>query len=247
WGFGALTWEGAGKEVRIPLAFRPEALAAPLVLSGAGASGELAIPLEFGYTGPFFARVEGLAVPQIVMGEVSDDPLDFYTFLENDAALPDHVRRYRITVPGGTRYLRVAAATLDEGAEDDIDLYVFCPERSCADGNEGYASTTTGAVEFVDIYEPLPGEYVIDIHGFETDDVVGGPGARFEMGTWLIAAAGGAGAPTVAVPAGATVGGGAEARLAWAGLEPGLSHLGLVVFSDGERDLGDTLVEIFSE
>lgn len=244
WGFGSLTWSTAGTKVRMPLAIRTEALAAPPVVVGTGASGSLRMPVEFGYAGAFSARVEGLVAPQVYTGFVTDDPLDLYTVLADDGALPDHVRRFRITLPAGGRFLRIALAGSDEGATDDIDLYVICPSGVCPDGSTVLSSTTTGAVEFVDILDPAAGEYVIDVHGFKPDNDAGGPGANFELGIWLIRGPG-KGSPEVTTPATAAVGASAEVQLDWAGLELDLPHLGMVVFSDGEREIGDTLVEIY--
>jgi hypothetical protein len=247
WGFGSLTWTADGTNVRIPLAIRPEALAAPAVVSGAGESGTAQYAVGFGYAGAFTVRTAGLAAPDVFPGFVTDDPLNLYSIQTDDSALPDHTRRFRVPVPAGTAYLRIAVAGLDEGATDDLDLYVFCPAGLCPDGNELLASTSATSVEVIDILAPPPGEYVIDVHGYETDDVAGGDGANFEMGTWIVGATGGEGALASAAPGIASVGGTGEVVLDWQGLAPGQLYLGLVTHGDGERDLGQTLVEIVSD
>ncbi len=164
--------------------------------SGAGeTTGSTTFDVEFGYNGAYTAQVSALVAPLTVTGLVTDDPLNLYTLQRDDSALPDHVRRWRVTVPSGTRYLRVALASLDEGSTDDLDLYLQCPDGECPDGDRGAGERHRGALrDHRHPARPPAGEYVIDVHGYQTDDVVGGPGANFEAGMWAIGDSGGAGA-----------------------------------------------------
>lgn len=246
WGFGSITWNGDGRTVRVPLAVRPWWLAAPDLASGSGTSGTAQFEVQFGYSGSFTVHADGLAGPEIYSGFVTDDPLNLYAILEDDNTLPDHVHRLRINVPEGTRYLRIGLAGSDEGATDDLDLYVFCPDELCPNGGSYIASATLDPAEVVDILDPAPGEYVIDVHGYETDDVVAGPGANFEIGVWTVRSAGLSDFTATATTT-ASVGETVPVNLAWQGLEPGQVYLGLVTHGDGERLLGYTLVEIIAE
>jgi subtilisin family serine protease len=247
WGFGALTWVNGAQAVRSPVAVLPAALAAPDAVSGTGAGGEATLEVRFGYAGTFGVGTAGLFAPALFTGQVLDDPLDFYYVLDDDAALPDHVRRFRITVPAGARYLRVALDGTDDGALDDLDLYLLCPGGLCPGGTEGLGSTGDGAREFIDIVAPDGGEYVIDVHGFETDEVTGGTGANFAVRAWVVTDDGGLGALQATAPAAATVGGTGEVTASWTGLPAGDVYLGLLRYDDGAAILGETLLEVVVE
>ena len=132
----------------------------------------------------------GLAAPARFQGFVTDDPLDLYTIYADDNAVPDHIRRFRITVAAGHALpARGVTASTDAGAGDDLDLYLLCPDAGrCPNGSEVLASNEFNtADEVIDILDPAPGEYVIDVHGYDTDETAGGPGANFEVGVWTLA------------------------------------------------------------
>lgn len=243
WGFGAIIWNSTERSVRVPLAVRPVPLGVPGFVSASGTGGSTQFDVQFGYDGLHTVRAAGLAVPSAFSGYVTDDPLNFYT-VQTDAALPDHIRRFRINVPEGTRYLRVGLIGVDAGAKDDLDLYLQCPDDLCPDGSDLLASAYSESPEIIDILDPAPGEYVIDVHGFATDETVGGPGANFEVGVWVIERDAGAGGFTASTPGTATVGTSTPVTLSWQGLEAGSTYLGLVTHGDGARILGETLVQI---
>lgn len=247
WGYGAVTWSSAEAAVRMPLAVKPEALAVPAAVNATGAEGSTSYAVDFGYDGTFAVTAAGLAAAEVRSDHVTDDPLNLYAPLDDDAALPDHVRRFRVVVPEGTAYLRIAIAATDEGATDDIDLYVACPASLCPDGSAVLAAASTRADEYLDILDPPPGEYVIDVHGYETDETVGGPGASFELGTWMVSEAGGAGSFAAAATGSASLGAQGQVALAWQGLEPDVTYLGIVSHDDGEQVLARTLVEILGQ
>jgi hypothetical protein len=243
--FGSLTWTGGGHVVRSPVAVAPAAIGVEGAVAGHDITGNTTIHVDFGYDGDYVALASGLALPQSLTGYVTDDPLDFWYLQSDDSALPDHISRHRITVPAGTRYLRVALASTDAGSSDDLDLYLQCPGGSCPGGVVALSSATDSATEVIDLINPAPGEYVIDVHGYQTDEIVGGPGANYELGVWTVSDAPGPGGfAVVAAPAAATVGGSGEVTLGWEGLDPGELYLGLVTHGDGEHELALTLVEI---
>jgi subtilisin family serine protease len=246
WNEGSLTWVSGERQVRSPLVVAPAPFAAPAAVSASGASGTASLDVAFGYDGSYAATAIGLGAPARFQGNVIDDPLSLYTIYEDDAAIPDYIRRFRITVAAGTRYLRVATAPLDEGARDDIDLYLLCPDGQCPDDSEVLASDAADtADEVIDILEPAPGEYVIDVHGYETDETVGGPGANFELGVWQLAEGAGEGSFAVqSAPAAAETGATGTVSLGWQGLQANEIYMGLVTHSSDSQVLGYTLVEV---
>ncbi len=248
WNEGALTWVGGQQQVRSPLVVAPASFAAAAGVATSGITGTAGISVDFGYQGSYSATAVGLAPATRFQGFVTDDPLNLYTVYDDDSAIPDHIRRFRVTVATGTRYLRVVTASTDAGAHDDIDLYLRCPGDACPGGNALLASNAFDTSdEVLDILDPAPGEYVIDVHGYETDETTGGPGANFELGVWMLASASGEGSFAVtSAPAAAGVGESDEVTVGWQGLAPAGDYLGLVTHSDGGRELGHTLVEVIT-
>jgi len=249
WGFGAVTWQAGEQAVRSPVAVLPAALGAPGEASGTGADGATSVEVLFGYTGDYNATTTGLFAPALYGGNVLEDPValpvETWLYITDDTALPDHWRRFRITVPEGARYLRVALDGTDEGALDDLDLYLQCPADDCPGG--GYlASTAEGAQEVLDILNPAAGEYIVDVHGYTVDDVTGGVGANFAVRAWTVQDGGGIG--DVQVGAGdATFGATGNVAVSWSGLPAGEVYLGLIGHDNGERELALTLLEVVAE
>ncbi len=247
WEFGSLTWVSGSQQVRSPVAVRTAALGAPALVTGTGITGQTGFEVQFGYDGSYGVAADGLAAPLTFTGLVLDDPLGVYTIIADDGALPDHIRRFHITVPAGTSYLRVALSGSDAGSADDLDLYLLCPDNLCPDGTEGLASAGAAAEEAIDILHPDAGEYVVDVHGFETDETVGGPGANFALRAWTVGGQAGEGNLQVSAPGAASVGGSGEVLVSWQDLAPGEVYLGLITHDNGERELGQTLVEVDSK
>jgi hypothetical protein len=109
--------------------------------------------------------------------------------------------------------------------------------------------------EQVDLPFPVAGRYVVDIHGYETDEVNGGPGANTSLYVWAFGDNDNQGnlligeAP-VSVSAGST----ATLTADWNGLAPalylgGVSHIGRdgngdLITTDLNGDVQITLIDI---
>jgi len=245
WNVGTLTWSGASAQVTSPILVAPGRIAVPDSVTGEGVTGDTRFTVAFGYTGTYSAATLGLTAPLIFDGVVTDDPLNLYTLQPEDSALPDHIRRFRVNVPAGTRYLRLAAGTTTGNAADDIDLYALCPEEACPGGGSQVYSATESGFEVIDLVDPPPGEYAIDVHGYEISGGLGGPGAAFEVGVWSVGSGAGTGSFSVlGAPASATLGATGEVRVGWQDLAPGELYLGLVSHGDEQAEIGLTLVEV---
>ncbi len=183
WRFGSLTWSDDTHSVYSTIAIRPISVTAPAEETRSGASGSLAsgslnFPVEFGYTGAYNAGVHGLRLPLVLDGFVDNDPAKTFSFRTSSG-----VTAHLIDVPVEQAYLRFALFdTLTDG-DDDLDMYVYyCPDNiNCTKiGDSGEA---TSQEEF-NVLLPAAGRYAVLIHGFETDQLSGGPGANYTLLGW---------------------------------------------------------------
>jgi hypothetical protein len=240
WTFGSLTWSDGSHAVRSPIAIKPTQISAPEEISGTGTSGTASYEVTFGYSGPFETPVHGLFPAEVTHDTVVDDPdSNIVSALENDVGVND----YTISVPAGTRHLRISLfdETVD-GATDDIDLYLYPPGEDPFDNGE-FSHLSGGATseEQIDVPAPEAGDWTLIVHGFETD----GADAVFDLFTWLVGDAD-AGNLTVTGPPSAILGETAEITVAWSGLAPATRYLGIVGYSDGVDEFGGTIVSIVS-
>jgi subtilisin family serine protease len=236
WTFGSLTWSDGLHAVRSPIAVRPVALAFPQEVSGEGTEGSLEYEVQFGYTGPFGTSVRGLEPAIKTEDTVVDDPAsDIAVALETGVGF----NAYPISVPAGTRHLRVALFDEFTDGEDDLDLYLFAPDDALEVENIFDLSGSPTSAEQIDVADPEAGDWTLVVHGWETD----GPEAVFTLFTWLVGATD-AGNLTVTAPATATVGETGTIQLNWAGLEAETKYLGNVDYNDGTNVIGSTFVAI---
>src|SRR5690606_14147147 len=110
------------------------------------------------------------ATRSLLTNTVADDPDNAYVFVPpaSGTTLPASVRRIPVEVPEGTLLLRVALYNEDTSGDDDLDLYLYrCPGRTtCVDE---MADGQDDSNESIAIIDPPPGEYYVDVHGFETE------------------------------------------------------------------------------
>lgn len=254
WQFGALTWSSGATSVRSPLAIKALRFAAPIVVTGSGAEGSLDVILKSGYTGTYRATLSGLEAANegqpenlraaLTDATVAEDPTDSYSFVQpGSGSLPASVRRLPIIVPDGTRYLRVALFNEARNGNADLDLYLYaCPGfGECIE--EATPSQNADSEEVINLIPAegqsfvTPGEYYVDVHGFDTD----GGSATFNLLVWTVGAD--RANATLTAPGSLGTGGPASVGLSWQGLSPGL-HLGLISHSDGDITFGQTVIEV---
>jgi hypothetical protein len=183
WSFGRLSWSDGTRTVASPVAVQPVLLRAPDEIALVGEIGEGDLPVDFGYDGDYFATVHGLHAPffHIVDGFVDDDVTNNFSF-RTDSGVEAHY----MTVDPGDLFMRVALFDDLTDGQDDLDLYLFyCTTAdSCTQvGQSGSFSSD----ETIDMLLPAPGLYAVLVHGFETDQVAGGPGANYELMAWAFA------------------------------------------------------------
>ncbi len=178
WRSGSMTWQSAEHSVRSVLAVRPVSILAPGEITTFGGTGSLSFNVEFGYTGSYEPRIHGLRLPLVINGFVDNDPTRLFTFRGVNG-----VTSHLIDVPESQLYLRFALFDALTDGDDDLDMYVYY----CVDGvscsRVGLSGEETSN-ERVDIAYPAAGRYAVLIHGYETDEINGGPGSNYQLLAW---------------------------------------------------------------
>ena len=226
WRFGSLTWDSSSHSVYSALAIRPISVTAPAEVTDFGASGTLVFPVEFGYTGAYTPGVHGLRLPLVVLRDdgsqnfVDDDPTKTFSFRTTNG-----VTAHLIDVPADEAYLRFALFdTLTDG-NDDLDLYVyFCADNiNCVKIGESGEPTSNEEVNFL---LPAGGRYAVLVHGFATDNVIGGRGARYTLLAWSFGLVDDQGNMTTSGPAFVNAGTTENVTVSWSGLLADTIYLG---------------------
>ncbi len=232
--FGKLTWMSPKHTVSSVLAIRPQAIKAPVRVVGTGTDGSAAITLTTGYNGTLDTTVGGLVLPTISQATLKNPT--GASFPTTAPKVNDHVAKFTIVVPAGTKHLRLATYDADYPAGTDIDLHVYPAGSSTRIA----ASTGDTAQERVDIASPS-GSYdvYVDLFAGAAEQVV-------SLNHWLVGdtAAGNLTATPASQPA--TVAGEVTVTATWSGLEAGKHYLGRLAYSDGTAVRGSTLVEVNS-
>ena len=220
WRFGSLAWTGAGRSVYSSIAIRPISVTAPAEITSFGESGALSFPVEFGYTGSYSPGVHGLRLPLVISGFVDNDPTKTFSFRTGNG-----VTAHLIDVPDSQAYLRFALFDALTDGDDDLDMYVYF----CADNVDcvliGESGNPTSDEEF-DVLLPTAGRYAILIHGFETDEVAGGPGANYSLLAWSFGLLDDQGNMSASGPAFVNAGTTETVTVNWGGLSPDTIYLG---------------------
>lgn len=220
WRFGSLTWTDDTHAVRSVLAVRPTSLNAPAEILAHGASGTFSFPVEFGYTGTYTPQVHGLVPAFLSQATIEEDPGRTFTFRAGNG-----VNVHTLDLPAGQAYLRFALFDEFTDGEDDLDMYVrYCPDLNhCRKIAESGEPTSR---EQVNVLLPGAGRYEVFIHGFDTDDVAGGPGARYVLFTWFFGLDDDRGNLTATAPSSVVAGTTADVTMTWNGLAPDTRYLG---------------------
>ena len=244
WTFGELAWRSATHNVESPIAVQVATLRAAPEIFLSGRQGTTTLPVGFGFSGGYAATPHGLRPPtldangQVPRGFVDDDPTNTFTFREGNG-----VTRHDLVVPAGQLLLRVALFDDFTDGQDDLDLFLFF----CPSNNECFQlakSDDETSDEQIDIFQPAAGSYVLLVHGFETDQVAGGPGANYSLFTWAVGGNDVVGNFGVTGPTTVANGDRAELQVQWSGLEPGSRYLGAISHTTPLGLYGATVVNV---
>ncbi|MEX2126490.1 MAG: S8 family serine peptidase [Woeseia sp.] len=238
WRFGSLTWVGDDRSVRSVLAVRPTSVNAPAEVQSAGASGTIDFPVEFGYSGSYSPGVHGLRAPLVIDAFVAEDPTKTFTFRTTNG-----VTAHLIDVPADQAYLRFALFDELTDGEDDLDMYVYyCPDSvNCTKIGESGEPTSR---EQFNVLLPGAGRYAVLIHGFDTDNVAGGPGANYTLLGWAFGLLDDQGNMTANGPAFVNAGTTEAVSVSWSGLGAGTIYLGGISHNTPQGLVAITVVTI---
>jgi len=187
WSFGRLSWSDGEHTVASPIAVQPVFHRSPAEISLQGTSGTGVLPVDFGYTGNYFASVHGLHEPGLrAFGFVDDDPTNSF-----DPNLNNGITRHDFFLRPGELFMRVALFDELTDGNDDLDLYLYrcfsaaSPIATCTALGQSGGFTSQ---EQIDVFAPEAGNYAVIVHGFEPDQIAGGPGANYELFAWSFGA-----------------------------------------------------------
>jgi len=206
--------------VRSVVAVRPLSIDAPGEVTSFGGSGSVSFPVSFGYTGAYTPGVHGLRLPFVADGIVGQDPNRTFTPRNNSG-----VTAQSFFVEPDTLFVRFALFDELTDGNDDLDLYLYyCPPNiDCFKIGESGEATSR---EQIDIFQPLPGDYVVFVHGFETDPVAGGPGAVYTTLAWSVGLIDNPGNMSASGPGFVNAGATEDVTVNWSGLAPDNLYLG---------------------
>jgi hypothetical protein len=223
WQYGRLEWSDGTHRVGSPIVAQPVTMRSPADVILSGVSGSGVMHVDFGYDGAYVASVHGLYEPGLrQMGVVEDDTTNNFSFRFNNG-----VAAHFFDLEPGELFLRVSLFDdLTDGA-DDLDLYLYyCPTIStCTQVGQSGSFTSEEEIELV---EPLPGFYTVLVHGFETDQVAGGPGAAYELFAWSFGPGDDAGNLRITAPDMVAEGDRLDFDYEWGPLNAGTKYLGAI-------------------
>jgi subtilisin family serine protease len=243
WRFGSLIWSGGDHSVYSSIAVKPVSVTVPEEITGFGGTGSETFPVEFGYTGAYSPIVHGLRLPVIIPGFVDNDPTKTFTFRTGDG-----VTAHLIQVPADQMYLRFSLFDELTDGDDDLDLYLFYQPGQCNPLDfRGTQLTQSGgptAEEQVNVFRPAAGCYGALVHGFETDEVSGGPGSNYTMYAWAFGITDDQNNMTVSGPPFVTSGAIENVTVNWSNLTSNTIYFGGISHSSPTGFAGLTLITI---
>lgn len=239
WRFGSLTWSGTTHDVYTPIAVKPSSIAAPGEVTTFGGSGTASFEVEFGYAGSYSPGVHGLNLPVIVDGFVDNDPTKTFSFRTTNG-VTSHV----ISVPADQLYARFSLFDALTDGDDDLDMYVYyCGADGLSCVKLGESGEPTSQEQF-NIIRPAAGLYAVLIHGFQTDQTAGGPGANYQLLGWAIGINDDKGNMNASGPAFVGPGATADITVDWSGLLPDSKYLGGISHNTPQGLSGLTIITI---
>ncbi len=221
WRFGSLTWANQDHVVRSNVAVKPASIIAPAEIVSFGGTGSETFPVTFGYSGSYSLGVHGLNVPLIQDEFVDNDPTKTFT-RRTDNGVTEHA----LLVPQNQLFLRFSLFDALTDGDDDLDLYVYyCGLDGSACSRIGESGGPTSQEQF-NLYRPAAGVYGVYVHGFETDQVNGGPGSNYRLLAWSIGNIDDKGNMTATGPAFVSAGTTVDVTVSWSGLLSDTIYLG---------------------
>jgi subtilisin family serine protease len=232
--FGKLNWRSAKHVVSSTLAIRPLTVKAPVQVNGTGTSGSVQVPITAGYSGTLSTAVTGLTAATV--GEATLRNPGGVSFPTTNPTVNEHVAKFTVAVPAGTKHARFSTFDADYPAGTDLDVFVYKAGTTALLGS----STGGTAEEEVNLPAPAGGSYDVYVDLFS-----GAAEQAVKLNHWeLGAAAGNLTASPASQPV--TAAGQVSVTAAWSGLTAGTRYLGRLGYSDGADGSGSTIVRVDS-
>lgn len=239
WRFGSLTWSSASRDVYSPIAVKPTSISAPDEITTFGGTGTTSFEVEFGYAGGYSPGVHGLNLPVILDGFVDNDPTKTFSFRSTNG-----VTSHAISVPADQLYLRFSLFDALTDGDDDLDMYVYyCGADGTSCSKIGESGEPTSEEQF-NVFRPAAGLYNVLVHGFETDQVSGGPGANYQLLGWAIGINDDQGNMSASGPAFVNPGTTSDVTIDWSGLLSNTIYLGGISHNTPQGLSGLTIITI---
>jgi len=179
WRYGSIEWQSDSASVYSPVVVKPTSIVAPVEVESRGGTGTLSFEIQFGYSGAYAPQAHGLNLPLILDGYVDNDPDKTFSFRSGNG-----VTQHVISIPANQLYARFALFDRFTDGDDDLDMYVYyCGTDGASCTKIGESGEPTSEEQF-DIDRPAAGLYAVLVHGFETDELQGGPGANYQLYGW---------------------------------------------------------------
>ena len=221
WRYGSLEWLSDTTRVYSPIAVKPTSILAPNEVEGRGGTGNLSFDVQFGYSGAYAPRVHGLNLPLVLDGFVDNDPDKTFSFRSGNG-----VTQHVISIPANQLYARFALFDRFTDGDDDLDMYVYyCGTDGASCTKLGESGEPTSEEQF-DIERPAAGLYAVLVHGFETDEIQGGPGANYRLFGWAFGEIDDKGNLSASGPAFVSAGMTEPVTINWSGLVSNAIYLG---------------------
>ena len=239
WRFGSLTWSSATRDVYIPIAVKPASLSAPGEVTTFGGTGAQSFEVTFGYNGSYSPGVHGLNLPLIINGFVDNDPTKTFSFRAGEG-----VTQHAISVPPDQLYIRFSLFDALTDGDDDLDMYIYyCGSDTTNCIKIGESGGPTSEEQF-NVFRPAAGIYAVLVHGFETDQVSGGPGSNYQLLAWSLGINDDKGNMTASGPAFVAPGTTSDVTFDWSGLTSDTIYLGGISHNTPQGLSGLTVITI---
>jgi subtilisin family serine protease len=223
WQFGNVNWSDGTRSVNLPVAVQPVYIRAPRDIHLTAIDGADTLPVDFGYSGSYFAGVHGLNAPGFSeAGFVADDPGNNFSFRFDNG-----VEGHFFTLAPDELFLRVALFDALTDGNDDLDLYLYYCQTLSTCTEVGQSGSFTSEEE-VDVLLPEPGLYAALVHGYQTDEISGGAGSNYTIKAWSFGVDDAQGNLSIEAPAAVSTGERLDFPYSWGTLDPDTIYLGAI-------------------
>ncbi len=198
--------------VRLPVALRPVAVAAPAEVSGTGTTGSVPVTVTAGFTGDLTVKPAGLTAGVADTGSLASGA----SFTKD------------VVVAAGTRFARFDVDGVNDAGDFDLTVYRYNAAGTALVAVAGQ-SATGSADERVDLLDPLAAKYLVVVDNFA--NAPGESTGAFAATTFLVNPASSVGNLTVTPnPVPVNQGQRSTFSASWSGLTAGTPYLGLLSY-----------------